>query len=288
MHDQPIIFPDGVTGPLTLHLVMQMCDVANHQSDIRICGDDRTLLSKKSLRSFLDSVSQASAARPQAKFYINLILDGCTVDLQQYCDELCVQYSAPSIVVQAQDLAPRHGLSDSIKSCYEWIQQHGQQIVGQFQDDYIFYPHAIDDVIAVLLQTQIESHTDAVVCHFQYSAFWRELYHNSSTPRALIIGRKDYWIQIYDTPCTFVTTHAQFSQHWDLYEIFFHLCKLSEELRGNSQLESQSLNLMFTRRAVLGVSPMRSLSHHVQGPRELDPHQDWRQLWDKISVSTVS
>ena len=267
---------------IIMHVAIQICDTANHQVTQRTCGDDRTLLSKKSLRSLLESINYCHALKPNMRFEIVIIHDACTVHLLDYCGKLQQIYLRDGVNITMKDLAPESGISASIAACYHWLEDHGLEVVAQFQDDYLFYPQAINDCIDMLCQMQQDGDTDAWLCHCHVAAYWREHYHNSATPRCVIIGSRDYWLQSFETPCTFVTTKAQFSQHWDLYETFFFLCK--ECRQHGLGLESNSLNLMFVQRGVLGLTPIRSLSHHVQGDRELDPHQDWRQVWNTIEV----
>ena len=45
-----------------------------------------------------------------------------------------------------------------------------------------------------------------------------------------------------------------------------------------------SLNQMFTKKAVLGLMPIRSLSLHMQTELERDPYVDWQTLWDSIDI----
>ena len=78
-----------------------------------------------------------------------------------------------------------------------------------------------------------------------------------------------------------MTTHKQFSQHWDLYHAFFDL------LESNSKdLENYSLNFMLTQRGVLGLIPINNLAFHLQTELEEDPHLDWKKLWDSFDVTS--
>lgn len=264
---------------------MQVCDSQNWQSNDRVCGNDRTLLSKKSLRSFFSSVQHCLQSRPHCEFAITLIHDRISPDLYRWLQDIVQRVSNDGIVVSLQDLAPQQGISNSIRACYQWMRQHGSGIVGQFQDDYIFEINAILDCVDMIQNMRQNAQTDAIISHCHDSWPWKEQYLNRSTPRALMLGSTDYWIQIYDLSCSWLTTHEQFCRHWDLYEIFFELCNQDlETLRQNNNLENNSLNLMTTRRGVLALNPMRTLSHHVQNSQRLDPYVDWKILWDSINI----
>lgn len=275
---------DGISQPLHMHFALQICDTQSLQGRPRVCGDDRTMLSKKSVTSLIESVTLCAAQRPLAQIHVNLFSDRISHGLNEYCQNLAARRSTDRLCIEIVDIAPNAGIGESIFSCYQWMQNQGQEIVAQFQDDYIFYGHAIDDSVDMLLQMQRQASTDAIVTPYNFAAYWKELYENASTPRCIVTGRRDYWIQIYDIACTFMTTHAQFNQHWDLYNLFVELCKMLQFRDVHTGLESQSLNHMMTRRGVLALCPMRSASHHMQSQRELDPHQNWQDLWNTIDI----
>jgi hypothetical protein len=182
------------------------------------------------------------------------------------------------------DLPAPGGIAASIRDCYLWLQEQGRDIVAQFQDDYIFFPEAIDDAVDMFYQAQEQCKCDPVLSLFNFPDFFRYLYHNNSVPRLMVVGRHCYWVQLYDIACAIMTSHAQFSQHWDLYTDFFYLID-HRRTHENTYLENASLNLMFTRRGVLGLQPIRNLSLHMQGQQDFDPHVDWRPLWDSIVIS---
>lgn len=281
------VLPDGIETSLQVHFAMQLCDSNSFQKQQRVCGDDRTALSQRSLMSFVDSVLVCARQRPLANFTVMLFVDNITASLRDFCHKVVNFDWASNLQISMNDISPATGISDSIRTCYQWMQDHGRQIVGQFQDDYLFVPQAISDSVDILLQVQKQSATDALIAPHHFAAFWREHYRNVSSPRCVMIGRNDYWIQIYDIACTFITTHTQFSQHWDLYDMFLELCRIYQYQGHDHGLESQSLNHMMTQRGVLALVPMRTLSHHVQSQRELDPFQDWQQLWDTIDIIKV-
>lgn len=278
------MLPDGkdLQNPLYLHFVMQICDTKSYQNQQRVCGSDRTLLSKKSLRSFFTSITQCASQRPECVITVMLLHDSTSEDLLDYCRGIQNHCSNNQINIMLRDLSPESGIANSIRACYTWMRDQGRDVVAQFQDDYIFYPNAIDDSLDVLLQVQHEVKSDAIVSPFHFAAFWTELYHGIATPRVVVRGRNDFWIQNYDISCSFMTTQQQFAQHWDLYEMFFYLINLPS--RHKHGLESMSLNYILTQRGVLGIMPMRTLSHHVQGSREIYPYSSWNQLWDSIDL----
>jgi hypothetical protein len=133
---------------------------------------------------------------------------------------------------------------------------------------------------AVSNQIKYETGYDIVVSPFNDFHTWLTVYRNSSTPRTVVVGENRYWIQYYDMSCSFMTTHLEFSKHWDLYNAFFDLLA-----KKDPRLEAESLNYMLTSR-VVGLIPINSLAFHMQSELEKDPHIDWKPLWDSIDVTS--
>ena len=273
---------NGIDQDLTLHVTMQLSDRHSFQNHARVVSD-RTELSKKSLHSLLHSIVHCVTLRPKSRVHVCLIYDGVSPELMAFCQQVARDCPDPRISVSLQDLAPRTGIAHSIRGCYHWLQQHGTQLVAHFQDDYVFKPQTIEHCIDVLLQVVRESDTEAIVTPFQYWIFWRQHYKNRATPRTIILGQHTCWIQLYDISCSFMTTHNQFSQHWEIYDMFLALCEVYPQEIFDG-LESKSLNHILTRKGVLAIGPMNNLSFHLQTDYEHDPYQDWRPLWQAIDL----
>ena len=122
-------------------------------------------------------------------------------------------------------------------------------------------------------QIKKEVNYDIIVSPFNDFWLWLAVYRNSCTPRTVIVGKNRYWIQYYDMSCSFMTSHEQFSKHWDLYHMFFELLD-----KKDPNLERYSLNYMLTQRGVLGLIPVNSIAYQMQTELEQDPHKDWREL----------
>lgn len=265
---------------LKFHYAMQVCDLASREDKPRYCGNDRTLLSKKSIKSFLISVQQA--ADPKTEHFIKFFVDKTTDVLLSWLNNQIKQYQKENIIIELEILE-QGGITESIKQCYFWLQNKGKDFVYQVQDDYLFEPQAICEMTDVFFQVRNETQSECIISPYNDSWLWLEPYRNRATPRVIIVGSKRYWIQYYDMSCSFFTSHLQFSQHWDLYNMFFLLLKkLTKEDRD---LENRSLNYMLTQRGVLGLVPITSLALHVQSQLEKDPYIDWQARWAAVDVT---
>lgn len=264
---------------LNFHYAYQLCDIASREGKPRICGDDRTLLSKKSLTSFLDSIKFCVSNLPNSKHTICIFNDRSTNELVSFVYKSIEKYKSENISIEFTNTS-EPGILNSIKECYLWLQSNGKDLVYQVQDDYLFYETAIYEMYEVYNQIKLETSFEIIVSPFNDFWLWLAVYRNSCTPRTVIVGKKRYWIQYYDMSCSFMTSHKQFSNHWDLYHFFFERLK-----NEDPNLENHSLNYMLTKRGVLGLIPINSLAFHLQSELEEDPHLDWRKLWESVDVT---
>jgi len=265
---------------ITIHYAVQVCDTKSYQSSNRFCGDNRTLLSKKSLRSLIQSIEHAAQQHLHCFHHVMIVKDKVSSELNQFIETLLSRNKEPNVQIESHDLYPESGIVDSIRYCYKWLDKHGKNLVFQIQDDYLFCPTAILNSIDQFYIIFNELQTHSIIQPFNDITYWGFTYKNQTTPRLISLGKQGYWIQIYDTSCSFLTSHWQFRQHWDLYEKFF---KLIPDLgKPDAKLENASLNYMFTQKGVLGLTPVNTLSHHMQTQPDL--YVDWRPIWDSIDV----
>lgn len=265
-----------------IHYALQTCDVKSYQGQKRFASDDRTLISKKCIKSFLESVKHCSEQK-ELVHHIAIIDDHCTQELKNFIQDCHKSFSSDKIIIEYVELTDQTGIKKSIEYCYYWLQKNGKNLVYQVQDDYLFSKNAIFDMIEIYEQVKIETNSDSIICPWNDSWLWLTAYRNRTTPRTVIVGKNGYWIQYYDMSCSYLTSHEQFSQHWDLYYRFFEL--IDKKDKQKNDLENVSLNYMLTKRGVLGLVPVNSMAFHLQSDLEKDPHIDYKPLWDSISVT---
>ena len=264
-----------------VHYAIQTCDINSYQNQKRYASDSKTEISKKCIKSFLESVRECLLKKPEIKHTVAIIDDHSTNELVSFIEECVIEYS--DIFINFIKLTEKTGIAKSIESCYEWLRDNGKGLVYQVQDDYLFTRNAILDMIDIYEQILAESGSQSIISPWNDSWLWLTHYRNRQTPRIVIVGRKGYWIQYYDMSCSFMTSHEQFTKHWDLYTIFFYM--IDRIKQNNNDLENKSLNYMLTQRNVLGLVPVNSLAFHLQSDLEKDPHIDYKPLWDSINVT---
>ena len=63
---------------INFHYAYQLCDIASRENKPRISGNDRTLLSKKCLISFLNSLKYMVEKVPDSKHVVQIFNDRST------------------------------------------------------------------------------------------------------------------------------------------------------------------------------------------------------------------
>jgi len=259
----------------TIHYAVQTCDHKNSQSSIRYATEDRALLTRKCVTSLLHSIKYASENIPNSNHYVIIIDDGSSKETIEYFHKLQSIYQTDNVKISIRQYH-NLGIIASIEECYHWLSNNGSDLVFQVQDDYLFLESAIYEMAFVYTQLLYDTQSQAIVFPYNDPRYWKTIYRYASTPRAIVPSKNRYWIQIYDIPCTFMTSVTQFDAHWDLYKKFFSLGPHHE------RLEPESLNKILVERGVLGLAPIESVALHMQGEAEKDPYINWKERWDSI------
>jgi hypothetical protein len=205
---------------MLIHYALQACDLKSYQNQKRYASSDRTEISKKSIKSFLEAVSKCSTDKDYTEHHIAIICDSCSQSLLEFINLSKELYTSDKVKIEIQFLE-KSGIMQSIKHCYEWLRDNGKNLVYQVQDDYLFSTNSIVDMVEVYETINAETGTQPLISPYNDSWLWQTHYRNISTPRTVIVGKRGYWIQYYDMSCSFLTSHEQFIQHWDLYLMFF-------------------------------------------------------------------
>lgn len=262
-----------------VHYAVQVCDIANNQTDERYCNTDRTTLSIKSLSSLLESIYYVATKQETefVKHVVRFFDDNSSPRLKTFLQKLKVKFSRDNIEIQIEELQ-KHGIMNSIGACYEFLRNEGSNIVYQVQDDYLYEKTAIFEMIDIFLQIRNETNTDCFIYPYNCATIWHTSYRNRPTPRTLFYGSKRVWIQQYDTSCCFMTSVQQLKKHKNLTDLF-----LSLPPKGiDGRLEAISLNYIFTQKGELLISPIQSLALHIQLERDKDPYIDWKSWWNSV------
>ncbi|MFY8211726.1 MAG: hypothetical protein ACOVLB_03575 [Candidatus Nanopelagicus sp.] len=221
------------------------------------------------------SVQHVAKTVPYTKQHVAIFDDHSTTETLDFLKFACNYFTSANLTVELIQL-PTRGLFESARACFDWLEKYGVDLVYQVQDDYLYEQNAIFEMIDIFMQVHCETNAHPVISPYNHPYYWIEAYKYQATPRVLVAGSSRYWIQLYEIPCTFMTSKHEFSKHWDLYENFFN-----GDLH-DPQLEVNSFNQIITKREVLGIEPITSIALHMQAEFDKDPYIDWKSRWDSI------
>ncbi len=264
---------------IPVHYAVQTCTTKSNQGKKRFCSDSKSEITKKCVTSLFESIEHCVSIH-ESVHHVTIIDDQSDKETVDYLHKLCTKYSSEFIKPEFRTLE-NPGLMNSIRACYSHLVNDGSNIGMQVQDDYLFEKEAVFEMVDVFYQIFSDTDTLPFVSgyhppHWYYQEQPRDRY--KVEPICMILGRKRYWRQSFNTSCSFLTSIENYIRNWDLIERFLNLDPLYEKL------EPETLNKMFTTRGELMVVPVESITFHMQYDAEKDPYKDWKPLWNSINI----
>ena len=263
-----------------VNYALQVCDTAYNTAKVRYCGENKTEVTIKCVTSFLESLKYAADYEPLCQHNLMIFEDKSSDIVKEFLIRLQKHYTSLNLKINITSVNTS-GVMESIRLCWEWLRDQPGDIVYQVQDDYLYAKTGIFEMIDMFLQI----HTDVKVQPFIYSTnapfYWQEYYRYKPTPRVVMLGKKQYWIQCYDIACNFMAGRHEFNKHWDIYEKFL---RIDPKVGKNGNLENITLNRIITDRKVFCAMPIQSVALHIQYEFEKDPYIDWESWWNSVPV----
>jgi hypothetical protein len=242
--------------------------------------------------SFFLSVQYASKLLPDTEHNIVIFDDHSTDGVVKYLKYLTEKFQSDKIKIEFRPLGlpgeGAGGLFNSIRTCYNWLEENGEDLVYQVQDDYLYCETAIYEMISLYVQfntlsqyslwfKDYQESADPIILAADYPNIWDDY---KTFPTMVITGVHRKWLSMYLMYCTFLTSKKQFSRHWDLYELYFSLPP--QGIPPNNEIESISIAKMLKERYVIGLLPFESVALHIQDYQHKDAFINWKEWWDKI------
>jgi hypothetical protein len=266
---------------INIHYAFTTCNTKNNQVSNRVCGTDRSLLSRKSLVSLINAINYLEKNKPNSvKHTIRIFDDHSTDEHVKNLKAIVDRYQSKHLSIEytlEYTLSPVFGQMNNYRASYEWLRDQSE-FVFLVQDDFLFLEESIYESLDIFYQIFGETGDHIIVDPHHQNRYWRYEYKNVSTPRAVFLGKNRHWIQMYNLSCSFLTTKRLLSENWEYIEMFLSLPSTGID---GGKLEAISLNYMTVRKGILVVTPINTLAFHMQGQEEIDPYIDWKPLWEK-------
>lgn len=243
--------------------------------------NNTSLVSSKCFISFYKSIEYCIEHFPQSKHTVGIFYKSYeNQELFDSIKKLLPEVNNPKIIFEHIDISEQgeSGRLSAFKQSMHWLQSKGKQFVFNVQDDYLFHKPAIYEMYVVSNQVKFNTGYDILTSPFNKFKLWLAVHGTSHTPKTLDT-EKYKWFQYYDLTNSFMTTHKQFSECWDVYNKFFS--NDPEFVKNNFN----SLNVMMHTRQNFGFTPVNNLAFHIKPEIEDSPDESWKTLWDSIDVT---
>jgi len=241
----------------------------------RYGSNDRTEISKRSIRSLVQAINYAKLRLPDVKFKLHIFDDHSSeIGVQNIKNNLkLAMFETELFQIEGR------GLLTSLRECYEDMRDNGKDLVMQIQDDYLFHEECFEQLVIMWSKFSPRFEKPLSLLH------WNDPYRyadDNIVPVRIVQGPDRHWRQTYQVPCTFMTHHSVMVNEWDLFD------KICNGDALDPALEDESINQLWQKREYIVMSPIPSLAIHFQTEREKDPYFDWEPFWESFADPKVS
>lgn len=261
---------------INFHYALQTCDIAVRDDRPRYCGASKSEITKKCVTSFFQAVDAIAKIRTDTSHNICIFDDHSTNSTVEYLKLLSKIYSTHNVTIEFISLY-NFGIMNSIGCCYEYLKDNGKDFVYQVQDDYLFEKVSLIEMTDIWFQIyNMTNGKHSIISPYNHTYYWNEQHFYNPSPRVLIYGNKRHWINVYEIPCTYFTTHKLFVDNWDLNQDFL----LQDP--HDSSCESKTLFKIVRDRGNPCFVPINSTALHMQFDLDKDPYIDWQERWENV------
>jgi len=246
-----------------LLVVVQAHSLGNNQPGERYGCANKAEVTRRCVQSLVTSVSRATRVLPGLDIRVKVFDDHSDAET----------LTALRRMADVESLTT-HGLMPSIQRCYEYGREKGRQLVYFAQDDYLYCPTAIEEMVE---QFWLASGNVGRWCAiYPFDDPYRYEAHNV-VPVEIVLGKHRHWRRNYKTASCFMVHRATLGENWDLFDAMAHAPL-------GASMEDDTINRLFSERGVVLMTPIPSLALHFQFDTEKDPYIDWKVWWEAARV----
>ena len=227
--------------------------MAVHQPERgRVTGTDKLEVTRRCYRSLVASLTRL----PADSWRLWIIDDSVGADRQWWAD------AGLWVPDHFRELRGQGNLA-SLAACYALADLQCHDLIYFVEDDYLHVPEAMEEAVTVA--------ENARIGHLRSGAFLCD-YPNAYLPQAPIHalighGRYRHWIRVRQTTGSFLIHAEQFKAHRAFFAKF-----------AETAIEAGSVNEVW--KSVPCLSPIPTLTWHLQIPETISPVLDWRPTWE--------
>jgi len=238
----------------------------------RYCGADKPEVMRRCTLSLIESLN-----------YAKNTLAGLEIELQvfdDHSDEESLKYLTYNLSKAQFKTNLTHletkGIVPSILKCYQHGKEFGKDWVYFVQDDYLYKPNSIEEMLVAI--NQFSANINAPASIYPFNDPYKYIAENTVIQSHLVRTNKRHWKTHIHTASCFMTHKLVLDKEWDLFEKMG-----TSEVTG--VMERDSINRLFYERGYYLFVPIPSLALHMQYSTEEDPFINWREWWDRYPAS---
>jgi hypothetical protein len=235
----------------------------------RYVGRPKSEVARVCTRSLAGSIAECREEYPEARIRFHVIDDHSDEEFVTHVKQLLANLQEQGIETSFETLNGR-GLLASCLAQYTYGREHGNDLVYFAQDDYLYYPNAITQMVEMYTGATMTSGRHVSI--FPYNHPYKYSVENSNVPCYILQGKDRYWRTSLATACCFMTHVSIIRDNWDVFYDFCHHAV-------DGVMEDETINKLFQRRGHVLLTPLPSLALHLQYESDRDPFLDWQALW---------
>jgi hypothetical protein len=260
-----------------LLIVLQTHSITNNQKHItRYMSNDKGEISYRCVKSLINSINYLLAEKPtQIKVRLKIFDDHSDEKFLNRLNKLLLTCNA------SYDLEHLNttGIMPSIKACYEYGRDNGEQLIYFAQDDYLYLETCLFEMVDAYFL--FSEKTKQKVCIYPFDDPYRYAIPPERQPLTSVhLGAKRHWKVSFGTASCFLVDYNTLQENYDLFDAMANH-------PINEYMEDATLNRLFRERNHLLFTPIPSCALHAQADTEKDLYIDWKPLWDKFADDEI-
>lgn len=242
----------------------------------------KDLVLQKCLVSFLKSLDHCAKHFDSSHHTVGIFYKSYEQqELVNIIDPIIKKYLRDKITIEYHDVSQQgtNGNLLLIEQGFHWLQSHGKQFVFNVQDNYLFSENTIYEMFFVSNQVKFATGFDIIAGGINHLSLWLAVHGDPKHQQVVKTENNFTWVNYYDLSDSFMTTHHQFSQHWDVYIEYF------KSTLPNQKINFDSLNLRLLKKQVHTLVPLQNLVFTMDSNITDHYNIEWKTLWDNTHVT---
>ena len=179
--------------------------------------------------------------------------------------------------------AAHYGNGRSMRTCYEWARDHGNEYLYFVEDDYLHDLTCIPEMLAdlELFRMMLGGHEVAMnPCDNPDNYMQPD---KNKIPSFIAMGSRHHWRTVSNSTATFLCSKAILKQYWYLFD---RMADYGDPAVSEDNTINKIWQAPYNQAGgAYMVSPIPSLALHLHFEEHLSPFIDWKKWWENSKVN---